>query len=61
MGAKIKPKSKYDPLCENESEVDNFKNWVKCMAGNNTPAAVIWYIMSNKRVYRVAEFTPIWN
>ena len=46
---------KCDPICENESDVDNLKNWIICMAGKNTPAAVIWYLSWSFGVYRVAE------
>ena len=46
-----------DLLCENESDVGNFRNWVICMAGKNTSAAVIWYV-SKVWVYRVAELLP---
>ena len=41
-------KNTCDPLCENESGVDNFKNIVICMAGKNTPTAVIGYMYMSK-------------
>ena len=36
--------NKCEPLRENESDVDNFKDLVICLAGKNTPTAAIWYM-----------------